>query len=158
MSQACFSVSKLTPSIGGEIDGVDLTALSDHDLRDVRQALLDHLVIFFRNQKLTLQQQKEIGGIGIARQHLLTRGAIVAGLSSEAPLSPHLSATSLRGELSPPMAASQVCAIARSSFCQNYQFATHTSASLRSLEILDRTHLEWILSGVECARTITRSL
>lgn len=61
MSQTCFSVRKLTPSIGGEIDGVDLAALSDHDLRDVRQALLDHLVIFFRNQKLTLQQQKEIG-------------------------------------------------------------------------------------------------
>jgi alpha-ketoglutarate-dependent taurine dioxygenase len=61
MSQTRFSVRKLTPSIGGEIDGVDLAALSDHDLRDVRQALLDHLVIFFRNQKLTLQQQKEIG-------------------------------------------------------------------------------------------------
>ena len=48
------SVHPLTPTIGAEIDGVDL----DRDLDAgtvawLRQALLDHLVLFFRDQVLT---------------------------------------------------------------------------------------------------------
>lgn len=48
------SISPLTPTIGAEVGGVDLG--SDLDGRTVawlRQALLDHLVLFFRDQTLT---------------------------------------------------------------------------------------------------------
>jgi taurine dioxygenase len=45
-------------AIGAVIDGLDLSRnLSDEEVGEVRQALLDHLVIFFRDQEITPQQQ-----------------------------------------------------------------------------------------------------
>ena len=45
-------------SLGAEIRGVNLSApLSDEVVGEIRQAFLDHLVIFFRDQKLTPQEQ-----------------------------------------------------------------------------------------------------
>ena len=45
-------------SLGAEIRGVNLSApLSDEVVGEIRQAFLDHLVIFFREQKLTPQEQ-----------------------------------------------------------------------------------------------------
>jgi taurine dioxygenase len=45
-------------ALGAEIHGADLAQpLSDEVISEIRQALLDHLVIFFRGQKLTPQQQ-----------------------------------------------------------------------------------------------------
>lgn len=49
---------RLAGSLGAEITGVDLASdFSDEVMRDVRQALLDHLVIFFRDQTLTPEHQ-----------------------------------------------------------------------------------------------------
>lgn len=48
-------------ALGAEIVGADLSALDDELIRDIRQALLDHLVIFFRDQTLTPQQHKAFG-------------------------------------------------------------------------------------------------
>jgi taurine dioxygenase len=46
------TVTKLTPAIGAEIGGVDLSEpLDDGAVAAIRQALTDNLVIFFRNQK-----------------------------------------------------------------------------------------------------------
>ena len=55
-------VLPLTPDIGAEIHGIDLsTYLDPATLRFIREALLQHLVIFFRDQELTLEQHKNFG-------------------------------------------------------------------------------------------------
>jgi taurine dioxygenase len=49
-----ISVTPIAGALGAEIGGVDLRRpLADDDVQAIRQALLDHLVIFFRNQDLT---------------------------------------------------------------------------------------------------------
>jgi taurine dioxygenase len=49
---------KIAGSCGAEIEGVDLSQdLPDDVLAEIRAALLDNLVIFFRDQKLTPEQQ-----------------------------------------------------------------------------------------------------
>lgn len=49
-----ISVAPLTPAIGATLSGVDLSQdLSDAAARQIRAALLEHLVIFFRGQSLT---------------------------------------------------------------------------------------------------------
>jgi len=53
MSYQHIEVIPLTPSAGAEIRGVDLSKpLSNEVLAEVRQAMWDHLMIFFRDQKL----------------------------------------------------------------------------------------------------------
>jgi taurine dioxygenase len=53
MRDALLKVRPIAGAIGAEIAGVDLASeLSDAMVRAIRQALLDHLVIFFRNQEL----------------------------------------------------------------------------------------------------------
>jgi len=65
MSTALYQtieVAPLTPIIGAQISGVDLTGeLSEAQIADIRQALLKHLVVFFRDQPLTLEQHKAFG-------------------------------------------------------------------------------------------------
>jgi len=54
---SAFVISPLTPRIGAEIDGVDLRRpISDDLCGTIRQALLDHKVLFFRNQDITTEQ------------------------------------------------------------------------------------------------------
>ena len=49
-----INVEPMTPAIGGVITGVDIsTDLSDEVAGEIRHALLEHLVIFFRDQSLT---------------------------------------------------------------------------------------------------------
>ncbi len=53
-----IEITPLTSVIGGEVRGVDLREeLSDVDVKILRQGLLDHLVLFFRDQHITDQQQ-----------------------------------------------------------------------------------------------------
>jgi taurine dioxygenase len=66
-----IAVKKLTPNIGAEISGVDLTQpLSANQITDLKQALADHLVIFFRDQPMDFENHKALanhfGGIHIA--------------------------------------------------------------------------------------------
>jgi alpha-ketoglutarate-dependent taurine dioxygenase len=52
-----FSVRPLGSTLGAEIGDIDLTVeLSDEAIAEVRQALLDYKVIFFRDQPLTPEQ------------------------------------------------------------------------------------------------------
>lgn len=54
-----FTVTPLSPTIGGEISGVDLGTPLDHDLRaDLLRALLEWKVLFFRDQHLTGEQHR----------------------------------------------------------------------------------------------------
>lgn len=57
-----IGVDKVTTHIGAEISGVDLSKpLADEDFDVIHNALMDNLVIFFRNQALTPEQQKAFG-------------------------------------------------------------------------------------------------
>jgi taurine dioxygenase len=52
-----ISVKQLTPNIGAELSGVDLSKPLTEDLfREVHRALLDNLVIFFRDQTIDEKQ------------------------------------------------------------------------------------------------------
>ena len=54
---AHFEARPLSPSIGAELHGIDLGAtLSEAAIAEVRQALLEHKVIFFRDQHITRAQ------------------------------------------------------------------------------------------------------
>ena len=70
MPASILNIRKLSPAIGAELDDVDLSlALNGEWLPLIRRALLDNLVIFFRNQQLTPDQQKTLGG-GFGRLHI----------------------------------------------------------------------------------------
>ncbi len=57
-----LKVEPLTPTIGAEISGLDLRRpLSGEEVRFVEEALLEHLVVFFRNQDITPAQHIEFG-------------------------------------------------------------------------------------------------
>ncbi|WP_426151737.1 taurine dioxygenase [Pseudomonas sp. DC3000-4b1] len=56
-----LSITPLNPAIGARIDGLDLTRpLGEADRDALEQALLDHQVLFFRQQPLTPQQQARL--------------------------------------------------------------------------------------------------
>ena len=57
-----LTLDKLTPVIGAEINGVDLSEpLSNHQLDELHRALAENLVIFLRDQTLTPQQHLALG-------------------------------------------------------------------------------------------------
>jgi len=52
-----LDIRPIAGALGAEISGVDLShSMSDATVEDIRQALLDHLVIFFRDQDITPDQ------------------------------------------------------------------------------------------------------
>jgi taurine dioxygenase len=58
MSYKFIDATPIAGALGAEIGGVSLADdLSDAVIAEVRRALLDHLVIFFRDQQLTPEQQ-----------------------------------------------------------------------------------------------------
>jgi taurine dioxygenase len=62
MAYQTIEVKKLTPHIGAEIAGVDLSrALGNQQFQEMHDALMDNLVVFFRDQQLSHQQHKEFG-------------------------------------------------------------------------------------------------
>jgi taurine dioxygenase len=62
MNYAAITVRQLTPHIGAEVEGIDITRpLAPSVLRDLERALADHLVLFFRDQPFTLESQKAFG-------------------------------------------------------------------------------------------------
>ncbi len=57
-----LEIRPLTPVIGAEIHGVDLRGpVPAPTLQKIEQALLDHLVLFFRDQDITPEQQLAFG-------------------------------------------------------------------------------------------------
>ena len=62
MSEQAIIVRKLTPPIGAEVTGIDLRGpLSEIEFEAINSALLDNLVIFFRDQMLTPAEHKAFG-------------------------------------------------------------------------------------------------
>ena len=48
-----ITVSPLTPAIGAEIGNIDLRQVSSDEIAEIRAALLEYKVVFFRDQTLT---------------------------------------------------------------------------------------------------------
>jgi len=62
MTYAAIQVDKLTPLVGAEVRGVDLSRpLDERTFKEIHAALVDNGVIFFRDQHLTPGQQKDFG-------------------------------------------------------------------------------------------------
>ena len=56
-----LSITPLSPAIGAEVGGIDLGAeLSDEVIAQIRHALLEHCVLFFRDQSLDVDQHKRL--------------------------------------------------------------------------------------------------
>ena len=59
---SAITVTPLTPRIGAEVSGVDLSqSLSDGDVAALKTALADHLVLFFRDQPIDHARHKAFG-------------------------------------------------------------------------------------------------
>jgi taurine dioxygenase len=59
-----LDIRRLQPTIGAEITGVDLTQpIAPEAARDICQALLDHGVIFFRNQPISYAKHVALGRV-----------------------------------------------------------------------------------------------
>lgn len=57
-----ISVQRVTPVIGAEVSGVNLAEpLSETVVRELQAALTVHQVLFFRDQDITVEQQKTLG-------------------------------------------------------------------------------------------------
>jgi taurine dioxygenase len=62
MGYQTIEVHNSTPHIGAEIQRVDLSnPLGNQQFQEVHDALMDRLVIFFRDQKLGIEQHKDFG-------------------------------------------------------------------------------------------------
>src|SRR5712691_11538651 len=62
MPYQTIELKKLTPHIGAEIAGVDLSRpLGNQQFQEVHDALMENLVVFFRDQRLTHEQHKAFG-------------------------------------------------------------------------------------------------
>jgi taurine dioxygenase len=62
MRYQSIDVRKLTPTIGAEIFSVDLSReLGNQQFQEIHDALMDNLVIFFRDQTLTPEQHMDFG-------------------------------------------------------------------------------------------------
>ncbi len=62
MSFETITVKPLTARIGAEIFGVDLSQpMGNREFQEVHDALMEHQVIFFRDQALTVDQHKDFG-------------------------------------------------------------------------------------------------
>ena len=62
MQYESITVTPTSPNVGAEIGNVDLTRpLSNREVQELHQALMEHLVLFFRDQKIDHENQKALG-------------------------------------------------------------------------------------------------
>ncbi|MBV9655309.1 MAG: TauD/TfdA family dioxygenase [Acetobacteraceae bacterium] len=62
MGYETFEASRLTPHLGANISGLDLTRpLSNRQLDELHDALVTHEVLFFRDQSLDIESHKRLG-------------------------------------------------------------------------------------------------
>ena len=61
---SCYQLIKVRPlssAVGAEISGVDLADCNDATFSEIHRAFLDHHVVFFRDQALSLESHKSFG-------------------------------------------------------------------------------------------------
>jgi taurine dioxygenase len=62
MANSSIKINRIAGALGGEVSGVDLSQrLPEAVIAEIRTALLDNLVIFFRDQHLTPEQHLTFG-------------------------------------------------------------------------------------------------
>ena len=62
MRYETIDVVPMTPAIGAEVHGADLARdLGNQTFQEIHDALMEHQVLFFRNQKMDLDQHKAFG-------------------------------------------------------------------------------------------------
>ena len=62
MTYRTITVNRISGALGAEISGVDLSQkLDDEVIGEIRHALVDNCVIFFREQNLTPGQHLDFG-------------------------------------------------------------------------------------------------
>ena len=61
MSYQEIEITTLTPKLGAEVTGASLANLSDTQVAEIKSAFRDHLVLVFRDQTLTRDDQKAFG-------------------------------------------------------------------------------------------------
>jgi taurine dioxygenase len=62
MAYQTIAVRKVTPTIGAEIAGIDLSQpLGNQQFQEIHDALMDNLVVFFRDQKISVDQHIAFG-------------------------------------------------------------------------------------------------
>ena len=73
---APLDIRPLTPALGAEVFGIDLSApLSPSDVEAIRRALVAHQVIFFRDQHMSHEQHIQLGQrFGSLHVHPLAAG------------------------------------------------------------------------------------
>jgi taurine dioxygenase len=61
MSYQTIEVRPIAPHIGAEVGGIDLRQAGSRQIAEIRAALLEHQVLFFRDQMFDLDSQKAFG-------------------------------------------------------------------------------------------------
>ena len=62
MTYEPIEVEPITPVIGAEISGVDISKpLGNQTYQEIHDALMKHQVIFFRDQDMSLDEHKNFG-------------------------------------------------------------------------------------------------
>ena len=70
-----IDVKLLSGALGAEISGIDLTDVSDKNFKKINNLLLEHKVIFFRDQPLTSEQHVALASkFGPLETHAYVRG------------------------------------------------------------------------------------
>ena len=70
-----MNVKLLSGALGAEISGIDLTDTSDQNFKKINDLLLEHKVIFFRDQPITKEQQIALAAkFGPLETHAYVKG------------------------------------------------------------------------------------
>ena len=70
-----MDVKLLSGALGAEISGVDLKDTSAENFKKINKLLLEHKVIFFRNQNITPEEQLTLGKhFGPLEKHVYVKG------------------------------------------------------------------------------------
>ena len=65
----------LSGALGAEIEGIDLKDTSDENFKKINELLLEHKVIFFRDQKITEEQHMALAEkFGPLETHAYVKG------------------------------------------------------------------------------------
>ena len=70
-----IDIRLLSGALGAEINGIDLTDVSDENFKKINDLLLEHKVIFFRDQPLTTEQHIALASkFGPLETHAYVKG------------------------------------------------------------------------------------
>ena len=70
-----MDIKLLSGALGAEVNGVDLKDSSDENFKRINSLLLEHKVIFFRNQNITTEEHKSLARkFGPLENHAYVKG------------------------------------------------------------------------------------